>query len=396
MSESRRWAACASITDDLLNDLVAFAVGAGVPLDEMTQRISLPAMGEVDLSLQLTVTGGRFDLRSEDGGRARVIVTGDGDVSVRTTDYEGDEMTTGPMGMPAPPAPIPVRVEALVHPYLELRDDHTISLGLGMVDAELVSLSVDTDRPVPEGVDPDAWTGITQMTQMMFGAMGDTLWAALAEHVGSIGMDLGEDVGMILHDLGVAHGKADTSVATGLLSFGLPARDEVEGRAEPVPVSGKRFAVGLGSDGVDHLARMLLARALGDLPLPFELEVDLGEQQVGAVLRQTRLVSEWLPDLRGAIHTEVRTRLVGGRLELTVQAAWVEVPRVMAAAAPFTSVINDLSRRIGGLASLAPLRFRFPATVGVPIIPGSDDTIPIRVDDLRVTGDGVGVVLALD
>jgi hypothetical protein len=160
-------------------------------------------------------------------------------------------------------------------------------------------------------------------------------------------------------------------------------------------VSGKRFAVGLGRAGVDHLSRMLLARALGDLPLPFELEVDLGEQQVATVLRQTRLLSEHLPDLRGAVRTEVRTRLVRGRLELTVQAAWLEVPTPLAAVSPFTAVVNDLSRRVGGLAALAPLRFRFPATVSVPIVPGSDDAVPLRVDDLRVTADGVGVVLAL-
>lgn len=390
-----RWAACASVTDDLLNDLVALAVGGGIALDALHQRVTLPAMGEVDLRLGLTVTGGSFDLRADDGGRARVVITADGDVAVSSTDYDGDELTTGPLGLPRVPAPIPVRVEALVSPFLELRDDHTVSVGLDLTGAELLSLAVDSDRPPPEGVDAAAWTGITQMTQLMFGAMGDGLFAALGEHVGSVGMDLGADVGMILHDLGVAHGRADTSVASGLLSFGLPAREEVAGRAEPVPVSGKRFAVGLGSGGVDHLSRMLLARALGDLPLPFELEVDLGEQQVGTVLRQTRLVSERLPDLRGAVRTSVRTRLVGGRLELTVQAAWVEVPDVSPLTSPLTALINDVSRKVGGLASLAPLRFRFPAVVQLPIVPGSDDRVPVRVDDLRVTSDGIGVVLAL-
>jgi hypothetical protein len=59
------------------------------------------------------------------------------------------------------------------------------------------------------------------------------------------------------------------------------------------------------------------------------------------------------------------------------------------------SLFNQLSRRLGGLASLAPLNFRFPATVQVPLIPGSDDTIPIVVDDLRVTADGLGIVLGL-
>ena len=390
VDQSRRWALCASLTQELLNDLVGFAMGDGVALDPLAQQIALPALGEVELRLALTITGGRFDLRADDRGRARVVITADGDVSVRSTDYEGDSMDSGPLGFPAPPAPIPVRVEALVDPYLELRDDHTISVGLDLVRAELVSLGVDRDAPVPDDVDPTVWTGVTQMTDMMFGSMGDGLFASLGEHVGAVGMDLGPDIGMVLGDLGVAHGRADARVSSGLLSFGLRARDEVQGRAEPVPVAGKGLGVSLARSGVDHLTTKLLERAVGGLPLPFELEVDLGEQQVGGTLRQTRLLSDRFPDLRGAVRTEVRPRLVRGRLELTVQAAWMELPSFV------PSFVNDLSRRVGGLLSLAPLRFRFPSTVPVPIIPGSTDTLPVRVDDLRVTVDGAGAVLVLD
>jgi hypothetical protein len=386
----RRWALSASLTEGLLNDLVLFAVGEGVALDPLEQAVALPALGDVQLRLALTITGGRFDLRADDGGRARVVITADGDVSVRTTDYEGDTMDGGPLGFPAPPAPIPVRVEALVDPYLELRDDHTISVGLDLARAELVSLGVDKGAAVPDGVDPGVWMGITSMTDMMFGSMGDGLFATLGEHVGSVGMDLGPDIGMVLGDLGVAHGRADARVSSGLLSFGLRARDSVEGRAEPVPVSGKGLGVSLARSGVDHLTARLWERAVGGLPLPFELEVDLGEQQVGGTLRQTRLLSERFPDLRAAVRTEVRPRLVGGRLELSVRAAWVEMPSFV------PSFVNDVSRRVGGLLSLAPLRFRFPATIDVPIIPGSTDTLPVRVDDLRVTADGAGVVLVLD
>ena len=387
---SRTWALCASVTQDLLNDLVLFAVGEGVELAPLEQHINLPAMGEVQLRLALTITGGSFELRGDDGGRARVVITADGDVSVRSIDYEGDVLESAPMAMPAPPAPIPVRVEALVEPYLELRDDHTVSVGLDLSRAELVSLTVDASAPVPAGVDPMVWTGITQMTGMMFGTMGDGLFASLGEHVGSVGMDLGPDIGILLHDLGVDHGRADARVSSGVLTFGLRAHDGVVGRAVPVPISGKRLGVGLASSGVDRLAHQLLERAIGDLPLPFELEVDLGEQQVGGTLRQTRLLSERFPDLRGAVRTEVRPRLVRGRLELTVQAAWVELPSFL------PSVFNDISRRVGGLLALAPLRFRFPATVAVPIVPGSDDTLPVRVDDLRVTAEGAGIALALD
>ena len=389
-SGGRRLAACASITEDLLNDLVLFGVGAGVPLDPIEQELALPGMGDVQLRIALTVTGVRFDLRADDGGRARTIVSAMGDVAVRSTDMEGDEVEgTAAAGMPLPQVPIPVRVEALVDPFMELLGDHTVTVGLDLGAAELVALGVDQDAPAPEGMPAETWAGLVQMAGMMFGMMGGGLFDSLGAHVGTISAELGADVGGMMADLGVAVGPAEVSVSSGLLSFHLPAHDRVVGRAEPVPVAGKKVGIGLASSGVDHLARELMARAIGDLPLPFELEVDLSEQQVGAALRQTRLVSQRFPDLRTAIRTEVRPRLVRGRLELSVRAAWLELPPVL------PSMFNSLSRRLGGLVSLAPLNFRFPATVQVPIVPGTDDTVPIVVDDLRVTADGVGVVLGL-
>ena len=389
-SAPRRLAACASVTEEMLNLLVLFGVGAGVPLDPIETNVTLPGMGEVKLGLALTVTGAEFDLRSDDGGRARVVVRAMGDVSVRTSDMEGDTTDAAATGgLPIPQVPIPVRVEALVDPFMELHADRNVSVGLDLEAGELVSLSVDPDVPAPEGMADAAWAGLVQMAGMMFSMMGDGLFDTLGAHVGKISADLGPDVGTMMSDLGVATGPAAVSISSGLMSFALLATDEVVGTAEPVPVAGTRVGLGLASSGVDHLARELLARAIGDLPLPFELEVDLGEQQVGAALRQTRLISERFPDLRSAVRTEVRPRLVGGRLELSVRAAWLELP-------PFLpGLVNQISRRLGGLASLAPLNFRFPATVQAPLVPGSDDTVPIVVDDLRVTADGVGVVLGL-
>jgi len=89
------------------------------------------------------------------------------------------------------------------------------------------------------------------------------------------------------------------------------------------------------------------------------------------------------------VRTEVGVRLVRGRLEIAVSAAWVELPSIV------PRFVNSISRRLGGLIAMAPLRFRFPATLQVPLVPGSDDTVGVRVDDLRVTTEGVGVVIAL-
>jgi len=386
---SERSALIASVTQELLNDVVLFAVGEGIPVEPLEQPVALPGMGEVDLSLALTVTGGRVDLRPDDGGRVRAVAFGVGVVEVRARTYTGEEAGADALGLPQVPAPIPVRVEALLDPVVDLRPDHTVTVGIDLATAELVSLLVDPDAEVPEGLDPDAWTSLTQMVQVLFHSMGSDLWAALGEHVGHLGAELGEDVGGLLQQLGVALGRAAVRVGSGTLTLAFAAGDHCSGRAEPVPVAGKRLGVGLCASGLDHLGRLLLERALGGTRLPFEIELDLGEQQLGGRLRNAR-VFDRLPGLRPALRTEVRPRLLEGRLELALQAAWVELPAVV------PSIVNDLSRRVGGLVSLVPARLRFPATIQLPVIPDSDDTLPIHVEELRVTSNGVGVSLSLD
>lgn len=388
-----RWAVCASITEELLNELVVGMVGDGVELEPLDTSVVLPGMGEVDLRLTLTVKGGRFQLRSEDGGRARVVVNADGEVQTRASAYDGavqqsDSLGT-PMGVPAPPAPIPVRVEALVHPYVELNADDTVSFGLDLAEAELVSLEADPEAPVPDGVDPTSWAGVLQVFGMMFGMLGHGLFASLAEHVGTVGAELGPEVGSALVELGVDPGRADLSIGSGLMSFGLAATERVRGRAQPVPIAGRRIGIGLASSVVDHLTQKLLERAAGEVPLPFEVDLDLGEQRVEGRLRQTRLLPDPFPDLRSSLRTEVRPRLVRGRLELSVQSAWVELPPLV------PSFVNTVSQRLGELVSLAPIRMQLPARIEVPLIPGSPDPIPVEIDDLRVTTSGLGVVVAL-
>ncbi len=387
---TRERAAVVSVTQDLLNDLVLFAIGGGVSLEPLETVLAVPGMGEVDVRLALTVTGGTMSLSADDGGRARVVVSADGDVSARSVAFGAgpEDVPSGGMGMPMPPAPIPVRVEALVRPEVELRDDHTLSVGLDLSDATLVSLTVDDQAPVPDGVDPTAWQGVLSMFSMMFGVLGAGLFDSLGEHVGTAALELPADVGDVLVQLGVATGQAEISVASGILTVSMAGSEDLEGVALPVPVAGTRLGLGLATSVVDRLAQLLIVRAAGDLPVPFELEVDLGEQQVASRLRQTRVLPEFLPDLRSSLRTEVRTRLVRGRLELAVQSAWVELPPLV------PSVFNQLSRRLGGLVALTPMKVRFPATIDVPL-PDGDATLGICIDDLRVTGDGLGVVLSL-
>jgi hypothetical protein len=382
-------ALCLAVTEEMLNDLIELGLGHGRAVEPMEQKMSLPAMGDVRLRLALTITGGRVDLRAEDGNRIRAIAYGAGDVAVATTDFDGDTEAVGPMGLPAPPAPIPVRAEALLSPVVRLEADHTVTIGIDLGDAELVSLGVDHDTPVPDGVDPGVWTGMIGMIEMMFASMGGGLWDGLVEHVGSIEEQLGPEVGDVLADLGMAEGPATVTVASGLLSISAAGHGEVVGRAVPVPVAGKRVGVAVTSTGVDVLTRLLLDRIAGDLPMPFDLEVDLGEQRVGGRLRQSRLLPDRFPDLRSAVRTDVSVRLSRGRLILALDAAWLELPSLM------PRFVNDVNRRIGGLVSLAPLRIALPGRVALPLGDGPDDRVHVLVDDLRVTPDGVGIVLAL-
>ncbi len=376
-----------SITDDFLNDISLLGLADGIPLQTVEQEVTLPAMGEVTLSLSLTVTGLEFDLRSDDDGQARVTVLGVGDVETRTLDYEGDKVGPLDSGMPSSPAPLPVSLTCLVDPFVELREDHSLSVGIDLRGATLINLGIDAGGPTPEGVDSDAWTGVLQMTSMMFAMMGDQLFTGLAEAVGLVGVDLGPEVGRLVAELGADTGPAEVRISSGVLSIGLAANSDTEGRAMPVPVAGKRFGVSVASSGVDRLVALIIERAAGGLPLPFEMDVSLGEQQVRSTLRQQRL-AEWLPDLRSSVNTEIKVRLMRGQLEVMVSSAWIELPSVV------PGFVNRFNRRLGSMLSLAPLRFGLPTTIHLPA--GDDgSTIAVRVDDLRVGPDGLGVVLVI-
>lgn len=393
---STKWALCAAVTEEMLNELAALAVGEGVTLDQVETDVALPGMGDVRLRVTLTVKGGRFHLNADDGGRARVVVSAAGDVAVDALGFEGSTAPAAPM-LPSAPAPIPILVEALVDPVVELHDDLTMTVGLAVEGGELVGVTVDADAPVPDGVDPDAWLPMTQMMNMLFSTMGEQLWAGLGEHVGVVGSDLGAEVGEVLADLGVATGRAEARIATGLMTIGMAAAPDVVGRATPEPVGGRRLAVSLARSGVDKVAELLLTTVAGDRPLPFEIQVDLADQQVRSTLRQTRVLSDRVPDLRLALRTDLRPRLTGGRLEMSVRAVWVEWPELLPTFG-LTGAINELNRRVGGLLSFAPLRMRFPSVIRVPLggdADGGSDAVGLRIDDLRVSADGVGVVAGL-
>ncbi|HTN99116.1 MAG TPA: hypothetical protein VL068_00455, partial [Microthrixaceae bacterium] len=224
----------------MINELLPFVVGAGISIDPLETSVSLPGMGEVPVRLGLTVVGVRCELRSEDGGRIRIFVSADGEVSTgpENRSDSGDEsqgsvqngQVPGGLTMPLlPPAPIPVLGEALVAPFIEVRPGGAVSLGLDLREAIFVSVTTDQTAPVPDGVDAQVWPGIVAMFGLLLAGVGESLFESLGEHVGTTGLDLDPQVGSMLLDLGVKPGPARISVSSGLLSVGLAADESVHG-----------------------------------------------------------------------------------------------------------------------------------------------------------------------
>lgn len=376
-----------SVTEEMLNGLLPFLIGEGIAIDPMDTTVSLPGMGDVEGTMGMTVTGVRADLDPSYGQKVKVTIHADGEVGTRISGYGGDQVASAP-GLTLPDARIPVIGEALVEPFIHLEASGRITIGIDLSTAEFLSIKADQDAPAPESVDAGAWPGMLAMFSMLLGTIGSDLFDALSEHVGDAMVQLDEELGSVFVQLGGDPGPLAISVADGLVTIGLPAAPWVVGRAVPVPIAGQRVGVGLASSVVDGIAQIALIRSVGGQSLPFELEVLLDEQAVGGRLMNTRLLPESFPDLRGALRTEVRTRLLRGQLELSVQSAWLEMPKIV------PSFVNRISRRLGGLISLSPFKVKFPAIIQAPL-PDDAGSLPVKLDDLRVTSDGVGLVASL-
>ena len=89
------------------------------------------------------------------------------------------------------------------------------------------------------------------------------------------------------------------------------------------------------------------------------------------------------------MHTDVSVKLRGGRLEVALASAWVELPSLV------PSFVNDFNRRVGELWSMAPIRYRLPKRLEIPLGGSGGTPLGVNVDDLRVDASGIGVALVL-
>lgn len=367
-SVDNRWALALSVTQDLMNALAASRIGEGLPVGRTTRRVTMPMMGELDVTLDLTILGLNIALSPEDGGRLRTTVRAAGDVSFG----EGSPMP------PLPGRPI-VAAEVLVPVHAELRPDGRFVASVDPSRGEFVGMKLERI----EGADIDPGT-LEAMGGMLFASLGDDAFASMASGIDPIGVELPADQARPLVQLGVRPAPADIVVEDGVLTVGLPAHDDVEGHATAHLRPGQQISAGIASGTLTRLAYALAERTLG-VPLPFDVELQPANSEVGARIRNRRLIeTPWLPDLRPGVRTAVAARLAGDRIELSPREAWIELPLV-------PPVVNRINRAVGSLASLAPVSTSLPARYRVPVADGV--TITLAVTELAMRPDGVTCVV---
>lgn len=368
MSAPASWAVSVVVPEEFLNRLATSGIGGGIVTPGFAQTFHLPMMGPVELAVGMTITGVEFAMSAAHPAHLLATIRAAG-----TVDLVGESM------MPILPGVIRARGDVLVEPVIELAQDGTFRAVLDVANSTLVDMAL-------EGIDglPTDAEAQLQMSQMMFGALGGDLFAALAQQLGSIGLELDVDRSAAFAEMGIRPGRAIIEVEDGRLVVGLAGVDGLDGHADIVAVHGHRVGVGLASDSLSVLCARLAAEVIGGA-LPWEVTVDTSDRRLGARVRSTRLVeSSLLPDLRSSLRTTLRPRLVDDQIEIGVREAWVELPGVLTA-------VNRLSRFVGGLASRAPLSVKIPASVEVPVRPDSDTTMRLSVASIDVADHGVAV-----
>jgi len=379
-AQTRRRAVALSIPVEFLNTLARHGIGDGVEVPELRDVVQMPMMGPMELRVAMTIVGVSFEMRAGDRGRLRATVSAAASVEI-----------LGDLPMLMMPGLVRVSGEVLVEPIVELRDDGSFAAYLDLPNSELIATHFDGI----DGVEADA-DAAAQMGQMLFATVGGDLFGALSDNLGTLGLELAPEQGVIVAELGVATGRAEIRVRSGSMEVGLPAVEHLDGSASPAAVHGPCVGVGVASGAIGALVTALAQQQTGLAHLPFQLDVSTSEDRVGGRVRSSRLVSSSLiPDLRPGVSYTVEPRLTDDHVELLLREVWLELPLV-------PGVINRLNRWVGGVATrtvaplVGPLTVRVPARVEVPARPDSDVTMSVAVRSVHLDDDGVQAVLAAD
>ncbi|KAA0235847.1 MAG: hypothetical protein EDR02_03715 [Actinobacteria bacterium] len=376
-----RYAAALTVPEGFLDALAVRGIGEGVQAPSVRHTFSMPMIGTMEVSIHATIIGTSFALKPENEGRLHATITALGDIEWHDqTDEEGAISDTE--------EPIRVVGEVLVRPTGVHGPGRSFTAGLDVDGAELLSLRIeDTSR---DQIDEDVARAHAQMNEMVLATMGEDLFELLKAKMDDVSVTVEGPVAEVLGELGIDEGHADIEVCDGYLLVCLTTTDDIGGGAMAVPAAGTSVGVGIATAGLAGLVSRLGEQAIGDVPLPFDLDLDFDHERIAGRVRNARLFSDRVPDLRSGLRYTVRPSLVNGHLEMRLEEAWLDLP------AAFPQGLNRLNRRIGALVGRFPLTFRLPTSATVPVRPDSEDTMTLTLRELRLSETSVGAVVDTD
>ncbi len=233
-----------SASEELLNDLVLFAIGGGVELEPLETAVAMPGMGETDVRLALTVTGGTMQLSAEDEGLARVVVTATGDVSPEPSRSAPHPRRSRPAVSACRRHRLPSRCASRrwCAPRSNCARTTPCRSGSTCPTPRLVSLAVDDQAPVPEGLDPASWQGILSVFSMVSACWArgcSTRWVNT-----SAPPDWSFPPRWVTSwsSWALPPVPASVSVGSGTLTVTMAAAADVVGHALPVPIAAPGWA----------------------------------------------------------------------------------------------------------------------------------------------------------
>lgn len=365
------WALSLTVSEEFLNAIAEDGIGAGVTVEPLRQTLSLPMLGDVDLTMGMTIIGVTFSMVAEHHGRLLASIRAAGSLELH-----------GDSPLPSPPGRAIVRGDVLVTPVVEFLPDGGFRAVLDLPGSDLVGMHFEGF----EGSETDNDTSAA-MGQMLFATVGGEMFSGLASHMGVLGLELGAEEAGLLSLAGVRPAAGDIRVLDGRMVVGLPGVDGLDGHAEPASPGADGLGLGVADGAMAAVVVAASGLTLG-VDLPVDLDFSSDQRGVGGRLRNRRLVQHrFVPDLRAGLRYTVATRLVGDRINVSLREAWIELPLV-------PPVVNQFSRVLGGAIGLAPLKFSLPSVFRLPTPGDGDDELVLTVSDLR--GIDGGVTIGLD
>lgn len=380
-----RYVAALTVPEGFLDALAVRGIGEGVQAPSVRHTFSMPMIGTMEVSIHATIIGTSFTLTPQNEGRMHATITALGDIEWHNDiDEEG---VTSDTEVSDTDEPVRVVGEVLVRPTGVHGPGHRFTAGLDVDGAQLVSLRIEDTS---SQIDEDVARAHAQMNEMVLATMGEDLFELLRAKMEDVSVTVEGPVAEVLGELGIDEGHADIEICDGYLLVGLTTTDDMGGGVTAVPAEGTSVGVGIATAGLAGLVSRLGEQALGDVPMPFDIDLDFDRERIEGRVRNSRLFSDRLPDLRPGLRYTVRPSLVNGHLEMRVEEAWLDLPTA------FPQGLNRLNRRIGAMVGRLPLTFRLPSSATVPVHPDSEDTMTLTIREIRLSETSIGAVIDTD